>query len=189
MMKKTLIAGLLMGAICCGGSVRAAEMPQMPKPTKQHAWLQRFVGQWETKVTMPPMEPGKPPMQAKCKDTFRMIGGFWLQGEFQSEMMGQKFTSLLTVGFDPAKKRYTGTWIDSMGSYLWKYDGSVDASGNKLTLNTEGPCPMSGGAITKMREVTEFKGPNHRVFTSSFLNKGKWETAVTMESWRKTSRK
>jgi uncharacterized protein DUF1579 len=45
----------------------------------------------------------------------------------------------MTLGYDPEKKQYVGTWVGSMMSYLWVYDGSLDAEEKVLTLNAEGP--------------------------------------------------
>jgi hypothetical protein len=162
-------------------------MPEMPPPAKEHAWLQQFVGDWETDVEIN-MEPGKPPVKGKGVESDRMLGGFWLVAEGSGTMEGMPgtMTSLLTLGYDPEQKAYVGTWIDSMTSYLWKYNGSVDPSGKKLTLECEGPCPMKPGKLSKFREVTEFKSKDHRVFTSSMLgDDGKWASMVTVHYHRK----
>jgi len=41
---------------------------------------------------------------------------------------------MMTLGYDPQKKRYLGTWIGSMMSHLWVYEVELDASGSVLTL-------------------------------------------------------
>ena len=156
---------------------------QMPKPTPEHEWLQKFVGEWEADVEMS-MEPGKPPMISKGINRDRMLGGFWMISEGGNEAMGYNF--LHTLGYDSKKKKYIGTWADSMTSYLWKYEGTVNAAGNILTLETEGPCPTEPDKLSKFREVTEFKSKDHRVFTSSMLGEdGKWTTFLTVTARRK----
>jgi hypothetical protein len=164
---------------------QAQEIPQMPPPAKEHAWLQKFVGNWEAEAEII-MDPAKPPMKSKGTETVRPIGGFWILSEGKSEAMGMKFDHVLTLGYDPEKKKYIGTWFDSMSSYLWKYEGTVDPTGKILTLETEGPCPKEPGKISKFKEVTEFKSDDRRVFTSSMLgDDGKWTTFVTVDSRRK----
>ncbi|MEA3208692.1 MAG: hypothetical protein QOE70_1749 [Chthoniobacter sp.] len=161
------------------------EAPQMPKPTKEHEWLQQFAGEWEYEVEIS-MEPGKPPMKAKGTEVARLLGGFWVVGEGKGAIGEMPFTTITTFGYDPAKKKYIGTGIDSMTSTLWNYEGSVDAAGKTLTLETEGPCPMRGGQLSRFREVIEFKSKDHRVFTSSILgDDGKWTTLVSVNSLRK----
>lgn len=161
-----------------------AQAPDMPKPTKEHEWLQQFVGEWNSDIEIF-HDPSQPPIKGKGTETSRSIGGFWVIGEGSSEMMGMKFSSLLTLGYDPEKKKYTGTWIDSMASYLWKYEGTVDSTGKILTLDTEGPCPMRPG-IVKFKEVTEFKDKDTRVFTSSIVEAdGKLTPMVRVTSTRK----
>ena len=155
------------------------------EPQKEHQWLQQFAGEWESEIEVM-MQPGQPPMKAKGSETSRMIGGFWVIAEGKGDMMGMPFTSVLTLGYDSAKKKFIGTWIDSMTSYLWKYEGSVDSTGRILTLETEGPSPMDPGKVMKFKEVTEFKSKDHRVFTSTVLgDDGKWSTILTVHSKRK----
>ena len=128
------------------------------------------------------MEPGKPPMKSKGIEVCRAIGGLWVIGEGKSDMGSH----LLTLGYDPEKKKYIGTWIDSMLNYMWKYEGTVDAAGKVLTLETEGPSMMKPGQMAKYKDVTEFKSKDQRAFTSSMLgDDGKWVTIVKVDSRRK----
>jgi hypothetical protein len=34
---------------------------------------------------------------------------------------------LMTLGYNPQTRRYTGTWVGSMMTHLWVYDGWLDA--------------------------------------------------------------
>ena len=163
-----------------------SEMCQMPKPTKEHDWLQKFVGEWESEVEIV-MDPSQPPMVGKGTESTRMIGGAWIVAEGHSEMMGSPFESVLTLGYDPMRQKYVGSWIDSMSGYLWLYEGDVDAAGTTLSLNTKGPSPHNPGGLTDFKEVTVFKTPDHRIFTSSVqAPDGNWQTCVTVHSrWKK----
>jgi hypothetical protein len=181
-MKPLSIAGLAFALLINLAVVRGGDEPKMPAPQREHEWLNQFVGEWKTEAECY-MDPGKPPIKITGTETVRSLGGFWIVGEGKSEAMGMSFSNILTLGYDPAKKKYVGTWVDSMTGYLWKYEGTVDASGKTLTLNTEGPCPMTPGKISKFKEVTEFKGKDHRVFTSSRVEEdGKLTKMVTVES-------
>lgn len=181
---KTNLITLTAAALLFAGSLIAAEPPGMPQPTKEHDWLKQFAGEWDTEVEMF-MEPGKPPMKSKGTESARMVGGFWVVGENKGEMMGAPFTGLMTFGYDPEKKKYVGTWVDSMTSTLWQYVGSVDASGKLLTMETEGMCPMEG-KVCQFKDTVEFKSKDHRVLTGKKLGSdGKWMTMMTVTARRR----
>lgn len=180
-----VLAGLVVAMLAVQAGLQAQEPPQMPKPEKEHAWLQHLTGEWDTEAEMF-MEPGKPPLKAQGSESARMVGGFWLLAEAKGEMMGMEFRSVFTLGYDAQKKKYIGTWIDNCTNYLWKYEGTVDSTGKVLTLETEGPCPMSGGKLTKFKEVIEIKDKDHKFFTSSMQGEdGKWTTIVSVNYRRK----
>jgi hypothetical protein len=190
-MRKRTIAGLVMlllaaGAVWAAEEARKTEMPAMPAPTKQHEWLKQLAGEWDADVEMT-MDPSQPPTKSKGSETSRMLGGFWLISEFHGDMMGMPFTGVMTVGYNPDTKKYVATWVDSAGSRLWTYEGSVDEAGKALTLETEGPCPMAGGKTARFREVLEIKSKDHNVFTSSVELDGKWMTPLTINYKRKSA--
>ena len=155
------------------------------EPQKEHKWLQKLVGEWTYESDCPP-EPGKPPAKSTGTESVRSLGGFWVQAEGRGEMPGGgAATMVLTIGYDPQKKRYVGTWIGSMMSHLWVYEGAVDVNGNKLTLHTEGPDMAVEGKTAKYKEVIEFKNADHRVFTSHMLGEdGKWQALMTVHYQR-----
>src|SRR5688572_8060718 len=106
-----------------------------------------------------PIYPSKPPMKLKGTESSRMIGGFWAMCELKGEMMGTPYTGILTLGYDEEKKKYVGTWIDSMTGYLWTYTGSLDAGSKMLSLDTEGP--GHDGKLCRFRETIEVKDKDH----------------------------
>ena len=48
-------------------------------------------------------------------------------------------TTIMTLGYDPQKERFVGTFVASMMTHMWHYNGSLDAAEKVLTLDTEGP--------------------------------------------------
>jgi uncharacterized protein DUF1579 len=179
-MKKVLLVAFAVAA----GSAAAPAAQEGPKPQKEHEWLQQLVGEWDTEGEAV-AEPGKAPIKVKGSESGRMIGGFWALLENKADFLGTPFTGILTVGYDPEKKKYVATWFDSMNSYLWTYTGSVDAAGKVLTLETEGPCNDGPGKTAKFKESTEIKSKDHKVFTSMIERDGKWMTVVTINYRRK----
>lgn len=136
------------------------------EPQMEHHWLQQLVGGW-TYEGEAMAEPGKPPERFKGVETVRSLGGLWILGESHGEMPGgDPATMILTLGFDPAKKRYVGTWVGSMMSHLWVYDGSLDATEKVLTLDSEGPSMAGDGSIQKYQDVYTLESADHRILTS-----------------------
>ena len=152
----------------------------MSEPQKQHHWLQKFVGYW-TMDGECQMGPDTPPMKQKGTETVRSIGGLWVVCEGQGEMPnGNPCTMLMTLGYDPKTGRYVGTWIGSMMTHLWIYDGELDSAAKILTLSAEGPDMAVEGKLGKYRDVIEFKTDDHRILTSHMLGEdGKWQQFMT----------
>ncbi|HTK75565.1 MAG TPA: DUF1579 domain-containing protein [Gemmataceae bacterium] len=172
-------------ALVLAGGVWAADTPQMPKPQKEHEWLKQLEGEWVTD-TEATMGPGQPPMKCKGTESIRSLGGFFIVSEMKADMMGTPMTGIMTLGYDPKAKKYVGTWVCSMDGHLWHYEGSLDASGKVLSLNTEGPDMTAPGKMCKMKDVTEIKDKNHKVLTSWMQGPdGKWTQFMTINARRK----
>ena len=171
-------------------AVRAAQeqpqvpIPGLPTPQKEHEWLKQLAGEWQYEGECT-MAPGQPPVKTTGTETGRPLGGFWVMTENKGEVMGMTMTGIMTLGYDPEKKKYVGTWIDSMSNHLWRYEGELDPSGKKLTLNTEGPAMDQPGKMARYREIIELKDKDTKVFTSNVEKDGKWVQFVKMTSRRK----
>lgn len=158
------------------------EMPEMAGPVQQHQWLKKFVGDWTTDIEL--IAPGSEPIKESCTETVRAVGEFWIITDTRSKFMGEQYTAVLTLGYDPKKEKYIGTYVDSMTSQLWTYEGKLDESGNKLILNTEATMP--DGASVKFRETHEIKSNDHRVFTSELIGPdGDFMEVLTVNAHRK----
>lgn len=156
------------------------------EPQKEHRWLQQLVGEW-TYEAESTAAPGEPPTKTTGTESVRSLGGLWTVAEGEGEMPGGgASTAIMTLGYDPQKKRYVGTWIGSMMTHLWLYEGSLDANERVLTLDCEGPSFHGDGTMAKYQDVIEIKSPNHRVLTSHVLGEdGKWQAFMTAHYRRK----
>ncbi len=171
----------LMGALFATNQ----DAPMFAPPVKEHEWLKQFVGEWEFEAETF-MAPGQAPVKSTGTESTVAVGGYWILAQAKGTYQGMPLSTAFTVGYDSQKKKYIGTWVDSFTSFLWIYDGSVDESGKTLTLNTEGPSPITPGKNGKYRETTEFKGKDERVFTSSFLDeKDQWQKLMSITYKRK----
>jgi hypothetical protein len=156
------------------------------EPQKEHRWLQKLVGDW-TYETDASTAPGLPASKVKGTERVRSIHGIWIQAEGQGDMPGAgPATSVMTLGYDPQKKRFVGTWIGSMMTHMWIYDGELDSSERILTLNSEGPSMADDGTMSRYQDVIEFKDNDRRTLTARVLEPdGTWKPFMTVE-YRRT---
>ena len=138
--------------------------PPMPKPGPEHAVLKMDVGTWDATVEAT-MAPGAPPMTSKGVEVNTLgCGGLCLISDFKGDLMpGVPFHGHGTVTWDAAKKKYVGSWTDSMSAGLSLTEGTWDPSTNKFSGWMEGP-DMSG-KVVKTRSVVDYSG-NSRVMTA-----------------------
>ncbi|HZE96928.1 MAG TPA: DUF1579 domain-containing protein [Planctomycetota bacterium] len=116
----------------------------MPKPGKEHETLKnQFEGEWtyEAKFFM---DPSQPPQEMKGTDSAKMgYGGWWLTSEVSGDMFGQPFHGRWTMTYDTNKKKFVGSWIDSMMPVQLTFEGDVDAAGKVYTLVVDSVDPQT----------------------------------------------
>jgi len=131
------------------------------------------------------MEPGGDSATWESKESIRSIGDLWIVAEGTADNDGQPFTSLMTLGCDPNKGAFVGTWIDTLQTTLWSYVGELDDSVRILTLEAEGPSLGDPSETAKYRDRIELIGPAEKRTTSSVLGEdGAWTTFMTAEARR-----
>ena len=141
----------------------AMQMPEMPKPTKEHEWLKGRAGTWDATVNMMGQT-------SKATEVNKMLGDFVLLSDFDGAFMGQPFKGHSVTTYDPMKKKYVSTWCDSTAPVLMVMEGTADASGKTLTLKGMGPDMQN--KLVEYTFQTEVKGPDETTFTMFESSKG-----------------
>jgi hypothetical protein len=145
-----------------------------PEPQSEHQWLHQLLGRWRYEADMG---------GSKCRgvEVVRSLGGLWVCAEGESEMPdGSSGKMIMTLGYDTAKKRFVGTWIGTMMTNLWVYDGKLDGAGRSLTLAADGPSMSGDGSTAHYQDIIEIKGPDHRVLTARVQDKdGTWRELMS----------
>jgi hypothetical protein len=163
----TRILAAIVIALAAGSPLAAQEQgPPMPKPGPEHEALKADVGTWDAKVEVIPA-PGMQPMASKGVETNTMgCGGLCLISDFKGEMApGQAFHGHGITAWDPAKKKYVGSWTDSMSAGLATGETTFDASRKKASGWMEAMDPASGKPV-KYRMNVEYPSPTTRTMTS-----------------------
>ena len=139
-----------------------AQEPPLLTPTQQHEEMAREVGVWDAESTMW-MTPDAEPVASKGVETNRMVGKMWLISEYEGDMMGQKFTGHAQLGYDPLKKKYVGTWIDSIGPFMFTLEGDYDVATHTITMMMTGIGAMTGKHETA-KNITRYIDYDTKVF-------------------------
>lgn len=152
---------------------------------KEHLWLSKFVGDWTMEAECL-MGPDQPPVKTTGLQTTRMLGNLWLIAEGEGECPdGSIAQSIITLGYDPQKQRFVGTFIASMMTHLWPYEGVLE--GDVLTLDSEGPSFTGEGPMVKYQDIIEHVDDDHWILRSRMPGKdGQWIQFMTAHYRRKS---
>ena len=120
---------------------------KMGTPGVPHKVLANLVGSWTTK-TRAWMEPDKPPMEdtGTCEQKM-LLDGRYLQQEYTGKMMGSLFKGINVIGYDNHTKKYVSTWVDSMSTGIYFFEGTASADGKIITQMSSYDDPVRGPTV------------------------------------------
>ena len=157
---------------------------KLATPGEPHKTLGNLAGSWTTKTTAW-MDSDKPPMEGTgtCEQKM-LLDGRYLQQEYTGEMMGSPFTGINLIGYDNHTKKYVSTWIDSMSTGIYYFEGTGSADGRTITQESSYDDPVRGSMV--WRSVTRIVDDN-KVEYEMFLTPkgGKEEKMMEMTLTRK----
>jgi hypothetical protein len=120
-------------------------------PGAGHRWLDPVIGSWVTKISTW-MAPGTPPQQSTGTAEHRwVLGGRFVEQRYEGSFMGQPFSGVGYTGYDNFKKKYVGTWMDTMGTMIMVSQG--DAAGKTLTMSSTIDDIITGKATAVKSEI------------------------------------
>ena len=145
-----------------GSAAAQGAPPAAPQPGPEHAIFKEVAGTWDAKIEAW-MGPGEPNVSVGTEVNEVSCGGLCVVTHFKSTMMNAPFEGRGTETYDVAKKKYVGSWVDSMSAGMNISESTHDPKTKTMTGWMEGP-DMTG-KISKMKSVSTMKDPNTRVFS------------------------
>lgn len=148
------------------------------EPAEQHKVVLKSVGKWSL-ATKSWMDPKQPPMESKgTAEGKAILGDRFVQMNVTFDMMGKSFSGVAINGYDKAKKKFVGSWIDSMSTGIMRSEGTTDAAGKIMTVQAVGTDPLTGKE-TRMRIVGTWESDDKMV--EEFWEKKKGKETKMME--------
>lgn len=148
----------------------------MPEPQAEHRWLERLVGAWtvESGVGID-----------GWTETVRSVGGLWTVAEGRGEIPTcGEHTTIMTLGFDPQKGKFVGSFVGSMMTHQWVYEGTLQD--DRLVLFAVGPDMTGSGPMKTYRDTITLLPDGRRELMSEVEgDDGSW-TEFMRASYRRT---
>ena len=140
------LAGFVAGQVAAqdemGGGMQMPEWTKRTKRTKQHEDLAKMVGTWDVTMKMW-MVPDSPPMESTGISTGKaLLGGNYVQQDFEGSVMGGPFEGVLMLGYDTVDKEFVSVWMDSFHPVM--YVGRGTEKDGLTTYDAEEPDFMTG---------------------------------------------
>lgn len=132
-------------------------------PGEAHKRLDPLVGNWDVKASFWMAGPESEPTVSTGSAASRWIlGGRWIQMDYNSTWMDQPFQGIGYTGYDTVEKKYVNAWFDNMMTGLWQSSGTVDATGKVFTYTTpQHTCPMTGQPVIERHVHTIVSNDKH----------------------------
>jgi hypothetical protein len=141
-----------------------AQQPEfkLPQPGPEHKVLEPLIGTWNAKVKFW-LDPTQPPQESEgvMKRKWIMDGRF-VEEKYEGKALGASFQGMGLTGYDPLKKKYVGTWVDSMSCSIMVSQGDYDAKTKTLTSTSDDINPYTG-LKTKSRDVLRLVSDDHHL--------------------------
>ncbi len=152
-------------------------------PQPEHELLKRFAGEWQFEKKSAPGDGGEAQQLGYGEIKAELLGGFFVVCKWSGNVYETDFDAVQTLGYDVDKEEYSGYWIDSIMSYRWQFNGSLEPNGNELVVTASGPSPAGG--TTRFRERYQFNSADSITSVAEMLHDERWVTLMITELTRK----
>jgi hypothetical protein len=131
-------------------------------PGETHKMIAKSDGEWTADMTMW-QAPGAPATKATVACNNKMIlGGRYQESKYTGELMGTAFEGISILAYDNAKKNFTSTWIDNMGTGITVMEGAWDNASKSLITKGKRIDPATGKELT-IRQVFKLIDDNNQL--------------------------
>jgi hypothetical protein len=132
-------------------------------PSEGHKALQPLIGNWTAVTKMWVTPEDQPEVSTATSKSYWILGGRFLEQDFESEFHGQKFNGRGLIGFDNSADQYVGTWIDSTATGVMNSSGIYDEAKKSIIMFGEYTDPVSG-LPKETKSVTTIASNDKHIF-------------------------
>jgi hypothetical protein len=116
-----------------------------------------------------------------------ILNRHYLQQKYSGDMMGELFTGINLIGYDNHTGKYVSTWVDSMSTAIYYFEGTASADGKTITQECSYDDPVRGPLA--WRSVTRIVDDNTMEYEMYITPKGgKEEKEMEMTVTRKRAK-
>lgn len=148
----------------------------MTTQPQNETWLKQLVGTWSFRFATTPNSE-YPDFTMTGTETVWPVGDFFVAMESKGAGSdGSPSHTLVSLGYDPEKLRFSGAHAGTAVPMLFVYDGSLAEDGGALHLETEGPAMTEGNTVDRYRDIFRILDSNTREQVLQVLDKsGAWK--------------
>ena len=126
------------------------------------AELRNRVGTWQVEARLQ-LQPGAAPITISARAESKLVGGRWLVTELRAaDMDGPGFEGVGVNGYDAARGRYVGFWIDGTRGQAIAVEGDYDPAARVFRTTSQ---ERSGDRTVAVVSETRTLGPDEEVTT------------------------
>ena len=142
-----------------------AALPQNHKAGPEHKRLHELVGEWNVETTVW-FSADKDGETSKATETMKKgPGELWIYSAYKGTFMDKPFLGRFSMGYDQAKKKYVGTWMDSSNSSMTTLEGDYDNEKKAITFKNK---TMGPDKEFEFRSVMTFTDKDHHTYAMYF---------------------
>jgi len=135
-------------------------MTKAATPGPNHEMLASIAGEWNFTNRMW-MSPSAPPTESTGTARYApLLGGRYVEGLYQGDMMGMPFEGRGLLGYDNVSRKFQSTWADNMGTTITFMEGVYDPDTKSITYKGEVEDLVNPGAKVKIRQVVRIASPD-----------------------------
>lgn len=137
-----------------------AEQLKLTKPGVEHKKLARYVGEWNVEMKMG--SGAKALVYQGTAESRMLVGGRYLQIEYQAKSQSKSTEGIFTLGFDPRHQHFTLIAMDSFGTYFVTSQGKRDNKTGMIRMRgtDDDPKMKAMGYTKEFVHVLDLKSDN-----------------------------
>ena len=130
-------------------------------PGEPHKKLDALVGTFDAKVRST-VDPSKPPEDSTGTSVNSwVLGGRYVQQEFDGSFMGEPFNGIGYTGYDNVQKKYLSVWMDTAGTGMMWMTAAPDKTGKTMAGSARIWDPMTQKPATVESKMTVIDNDHH----------------------------